>query len=995
MRMDESKLNLYEDGSKWRRWNPHIHAPGTLLNDQFKNDWEGYLKAIENSTPRVEVLGVTDYLSLESYKTVKAHKDGGRLRDVKLLFPNIEFRMTIATAKQKGINIHLLFCPNDDDHIDRIEHALRSITFEYKGSSHCCCLPDLMRLGKTHDRSIKEERIALETGANQFKVELDQLRVLFRKEKWVRDNCLVAVSSKSNDGTSGLQEDDGFKSLREEIETFSHLVFSSNAGTREFWLGKKTGYPTKFLEQKFGGRKACIHGCDAHDVAKTCQPDDNRNCWIKGDPTFDSLRQALLEPEDRVHIGENAPDRHDASQCIARLTTRSTTWLNTGEVKLNPGLVAIIGARGSGKTALADIIAIGANVTSPLRVQSSFIHRASNPVNYLDNAQVHLYWGDGTTEAKWIGRPNNDHYQTVRYLSQQFVDQLCSSAGLAHELRREIERVVFEATDNQKRMASDSFIELADLHLNPIRSQRKLAQDAISSTSEQVNKEEALNARIPAIKREQNERAARIRKIREELKTLVPKDKEKRAARLAELDAALTALNTKVERTNRAKKRVEDLRTDVATLVSTTLPTLLAKRKTDFSEAELTNEQWESFELIFKGDVQKVLAEQDEVLARRAKRLIEGTGLEVVDETPLEQWPLAKLKAARDKVKEEVGMDGQKQLRYNRLQQDITNDEKAQQKSLEELALAEGANARKQQLIESRRALYVQVFQSFLDEKAILEELYRPLHETLIGATGSLGKLRLSVSREIDLENWVTKGEALIDLRKDSNLRGQGSLRVYAMKQLLQSWRSGTAEQVAESMQEFIKDVWGEFQKAMPANITDANKSVWVQQVAAWLYSTEHIEMQYSITYDGVAIEHLSPGTRGIVLLLLYLVIDRHDNRPLIIDQPEENLDPKSVFDELVPHFREARKRRQVIIVTHNANLVVNTDADQVIVASSEANASGGLPTISYHSGSLENSQIRQRVCEILEGGEEAFRDRERRYRIQHDRLVQARIDVE
>jgi len=144
--MDESKLNLYEDGSKWRRWNPHIHAPGTLLNDQFKDNWDGYLQAIENSTPRVEVLGVTDYLSLDSYKAVKAYKDGGRLRDVKLILPNIEFRMTISTAKQKGINLHLLFCPNDDDHVDRIEHALRAITFEHKGSSHCCCLPDLIRL---------------------------------------------------------------------------------------------------------------------------------------------------------------------------------------------------------------------------------------------------------------------------------------------------------------------------------------------------------------------------------------------------------------------------------------------------------------------------------------------------------------------------------------------------------------------------------------------------------------------------------------------------------------------------------------------------------------------------------------------------------------------------------------------------------------------------------------------------------------------------------
>jgi predicted ATPase len=57
----------------------------------------------------------------------------------------------------------------------------------------------------------------------------------------------------------------------------------------------------------------------------------------------------------------------------------------------------------------------------------------------------------------------------------------------------------------------------------------------------------------------------------------------------------------------------------------------------------------------------------------------------------------------------------------------------------------------------------------------------------------------------------------------------------------------------------------------------------------------------------------------------------QNDQRPLIIDQLEENLDPNSVFEELVPHFRDARIRRQIIIVTHNATLVGNTDADQVI----------------------------------------------------------------
>ena len=88
------------------------------------------------------------------------------------------------------------------------------------------------------------------------------------------------------------------------------------------------------------------------------------------------------------------------------------------------------------------------------------------------------------------------------------------------------------------------------------------------------------------------------------------------------------------------------------------------------------------------------------------------------------------------------------------------------------------------------------------------------------------------------------------------------------------------------------------------------------------------------------------------------------------------------MFQELVPQFREARKRRQVIIVTHNANLVVNTDADQVIVAKSAQLDSGGLPQISYQCGSLENAAIRKLVCEILEGGERAFLERERRYRL-------------
>ena len=179
---------------------------------------------------------------------------------------------------------------------------------------------------------------------------------------------------------------------------------------------------------------------------------------------------------------------------------------------------------------------------------------------------------------------------------------------------------------------------------------------------------------------------------------------------------------------------------------------------------------------------------------------------------------------------------------------------------------------------------------------------------------------------------------------------------------------------------------WQDLRQGRPDRLSAEDAARWFVDLGRWLFSTVHIRLEYAIVYDDQDIERLSPGTRGIVLLTLYLSIDEWDRRPLLIDQPEENLDPKSVFDELVAYFREARTRRQVILVTHNANLVVNTDADQVIVASAERLQPTGLPRLSYRAGGLEDPAIRREVCSLLEGGERAFLERERRYRLVADR---------
>jgi len=114
-------------------------------------------------------------------------------------------------------------------------------------------------------------------------------------------------------------------------------------------------------------------------------------------------------------------------------------------------------------------------------------------------------------------------------------------------------------------------------------------------------------------------------------------------------------------------------------------------------------------------------------------------------------------------------------------------------------------------------------------------------------------------------------------------------------------------------------------------------------------------------------------GQKGTVLLKLFLA---EGDYPLIVDQPEESLDNKFIYDELVNAFREAKKKRQIIIATNNANLVLNTDAEQIIIAEFENNK------IRYKLGTIEDLQLREDIMLVLEGGREAFRKREEKYGI-------------
>jgi hypothetical protein len=131
-----------------------------------------------------------------------------------------------------------------------------------------------------------------------------------------------------------------------------------------------------------------------------------------------------------------------------------------------------------------------------------------------------------------------------------------------------------------------------------------------------------------------------------------------------------------------------------------------------------------------------------------------------------------------------------------------------------------------------------------------------------------------------------------------------------AHNHLLPGWSDGSPSELKEGLDSFLRPFaqGGEgIQEILRSNYSPTD-------FFDWLYSVDHISLAYGLSYQGTSLENLSPGTKGIVLLMLYLAMDAEDRRPLLIDQPDENLDNESIYSLLAAYFRTAKVRRQILL---------------------------------------------------------------------------------
>nr|WP_197423270.1 hypothetical protein [Bradyrhizobium valentinum] len=317
--------------------------------------------------------------------------------------------------------------------------------------------------------------------------------------------------------------------------------------------------------------------------------------------------QACIDPSGPAHVGAEPPASATPSQVISGIEILDAPWMTTPVIPLNSGLVAIIGARGSGKTALADMIAAGCDSISDESwnaeewTNPSFLVRARPLVG---DGKVKVSWASGEPSVRALdGSDANGpfSYERVRYLSQQFVEELCSSSGLTDGLLREIERVIFEAHPDDARDGTSDFAELLDHRASRHRLAREREAEAVSQISERIGTELEKEELIATYEGQVVQKKKLVDAYTADRAKLVSAGSEKRAQRHTELAGAANQVRAKLRQFAGQRQTFLAMQDEVKDLRRNQAPEALRQAQARHTHSGMSAEQWASFLLDYRG----------------------------------------------------------------------------------------------------------------------------------------------------------------------------------------------------------------------------------------------------------------------------------------------------------------------------------------------------------------------------------------------------------
>ncbi|MDQ6961758.1 MAG: hypothetical protein Q9M28_04405 [Mariprofundaceae bacterium] len=1026
-------MNKFSKGSLWRKWDLHVHTKDTKKNDQFtsKTFDEFCITMFQKAlTKNISAIGITDYFNLENYKRVKefvtkidknSSFNSLEQENIKNIFllPNVELRILPATDKGTLINIHCLFNP-DEDFLSTLENNFFS-SLE-TSSGYKMNRSGIIDLGKSSRPENCDENTCYQKGINLFHLSPEQLKNIFKKHSSLRDNCIISVSNSSSDGNSSLQkhydlfehEEGSLDDVRSNIYKISQAIFSGNPKDRLFFLGQKKGVDKKSILDNCGSLKACIHGSDAHSEEELFTPKKDRFCWIKSDLTFEGLKQIIYEPEERVYIGEKPPilskvennkTRYLKTLIIEQVNTTHSgdIWFNKISIDFNKELVAIIGNKGSGKSGIADILGLVGD-THTDKKYFSFLHKKKFLQGKLaDKFHAHITWESGGKSDKILlsAKPNTDKPESVRFIPQNYFEELTNKIDVS-EFQRVLEKIIFGYISDDEKFDKSSFQELEKYKTENVNKDIQIQKNSIQSINNEI------------IELEKKKHPDYIRKINGfiDKKETDIQEQKKQLEDLPKIlnpntgDKDSGQKNNIIEQHNlqleALKKQLKEKETEKSKVISkiesiTQFKITIEQQKQSLDEfLQKNSEKAIKFDLDI-GNILKVEADYssiDRLLQESYSKLkkvkVSFETFESIKERSAEgnnesliykiKFETEQLKVETDKLTGEARAFQKNEQRKKEIEetiQKLTGD--VENPAINTLSFYRTEKA----FIENKLADQLNMERNHRIEKSL--DIFKKKNEIIA--------LYNAFKRSVD--DKITQNKDLLqdyDIKIDSSFNlNTGFYRDFLGH--INKGRKGCfygSDNSEDKIKAIIEDSGFSNEDQIKAllrtiiHTLEENDAIISEQVNKeklssfydYLFSLDYIESKYELKLGGKVLSQLSPGERGALLLIFYLIIDEEEI-PLVIDQPEDNLDNESVYSMLSCFIKKAKKKRQIIMVTHNPNLAVGADAEQIIhVHINKQNKN----EFTFTSGSIENPEINQKIIQILEGTKPAFDKRKLKY---------------
>jgi ABC-type lipoprotein export system ATPase subunit len=1002
---------IWPRGSEWRRWDLHVHTPASLVSHYPGPDpWDSFLTAMAALPPDMSVIGINDYWFVDGYERVLAEKENGNLPNIEAVFPVIELRIDQLAGTEghlRRINQHVIFEPGFDPSALQAQfvHGLSASfhldsgvpTVTWSGFPTRENLSSLGAQIRANTPVDKQETLVdsdLMLGFNNLVIPREQVRELLDTPLF-KNRALMAVGKAE---WASIKWTDTSIGQKKDIINAADFVFVAAASPEDYAKARQA--------LTFQGVLDKLLDCsDAHFPPDSAEKDRLGNCftWINADPTLAGLRHALHEFDSRVFIGDKPgklvsvalrPSQHLSKVRVQRHTPSEVdhNYFDV-QLELNPGFVAVIGSKGKGKSAILDAIGLAANSSNEDKFSFLNDKRFRRPGDHLaEHYEALVTWCNDETSTRLM----SEHMQPtsperVTYLPQNLIEEICSGdpSKPAARFAAELKSVLFAHVPEAERLGTRDLDSLIQARSASLVDRLAIQREELEVLNHQIVETEA--AMRPERKQSIEQRLTLLRNQVADLKGRTPPEPS-----LPDLQGELGGL--RAER-DELKTRLHELETEEKTLNAENA--LLAREVSvgQLLESDIQNLQQrhvafrqasspkaESLGLNLDALVQlkttteplmNALGQRDTRRTAIAERISGGEGSIQSERTELEKQ-VAVIQEQLDRPDKEYTAAIETREAWEHAIRDIEEGTpQADGIRQAEEALADfGQMPDRLGHASSQRTDLVRTIHSVLVQTvAVFEDLYGPAKAFIEGHP---------LAKQADLEFGATLrvkdlAERLWSILKRNTAGSfQGTDESDArLKAMIAEADFSNVESVVEFVQALDAAVHNDVRDSPPSAIDPTRllrTGRSLEELYDLVFGLTFLQPEYLLQSSGTPIDQLSPGQKGNLLLMFYLLVDP-GQQPLLLDQPDETLDNQTIKDLLVPAIKEAKARRQMIVVTHNPNVAVVADADQIIMAEFDGES------FAYDSGAIESRIPNEHIVDVLEGRRPAFENREQKYR--------------